>query len=147
MSLGSPCSAPPSPVLLGHSSWSALLDHDSLSGSQSPDSDSSSSVLGSSYGSAANPILVDLPSQQFETSDWDVDSSSLSTSPPYSHEDSWSSDSWESPASVPPSNPWAHPSHRTIPGSASQQPGYYDPFFTGFADEVNDMWDLSYHAS
>ncbi|SAL96358.1 hypothetical protein [Absidia glauca] len=28
MSFGSPCSAPPSPVLLGHPSWSALLDHD-----------------------------------------------------------------------------------------------------------------------
>ncbi|SAM02733.1 hypothetical protein [Absidia glauca] len=28
MSFGSPCSAPSSPVLLGHPSWSALLDHD-----------------------------------------------------------------------------------------------------------------------
>ncbi|SAL96348.1 hypothetical protein [Absidia glauca] len=29
MSFGSPCSAPSSPILLGHPSWSALLDHDS----------------------------------------------------------------------------------------------------------------------
>ncbi|SAL99179.1 hypothetical protein [Absidia glauca] len=34
MSFGSPCSAPSSPILLGHPSWSALLGHDSLSGSK-----------------------------------------------------------------------------------------------------------------
>jgi hypothetical protein len=124
------------------------LDHDSLSGSQSPDSDSSSSVPDNSYGSASNPILIDVPPHQFETSDWDIDSSSTSSSPPYNHEDPWSSDSsivtpdsWDSPVSAPPSNPWAHPSHQTIPGSVGQQPGYFDPFFTGFADEVKGMWD------